>query len=73
MARLLRVTAREVARKLERDGWFLARQTGGHAHYHPIKRGTVTVPMHRNQILIPPVLRSILRQAGLTSDEIESL
>jgi predicted RNA binding protein YcfA (HicA-like mRNA interferase family) len=70
MARLPRVTARETVRKLERDGWYSARQTGGHTHFHhPTKRGTVTVPMHGNRVLIAPVLSSILRQAGLSVEE----
>jgi predicted RNA binding protein YcfA (HicA-like mRNA interferase family) len=71
---LPRITARETVRKLEHDGWLLARQTGAHAHYqHATKRGTVTVPMHIARILTPAVLLNILRQAGLTVEEFISL
>jgi predicted RNA binding protein YcfA (HicA-like mRNA interferase family) len=74
MARQPRVTARERIRRLERDGWYPARQAGGHVHFqHSTKRGTVTVPVHCNRILIAPVLTSTLRQAGLSAEEFSSL
>lgn len=63
---------REVIRKLERAGYRLRRQSGSHARYvHPDGRG-VTVPMHPGDVPLP-VLRSILRQAGLTEEEWEAL
>ena len=64
--------AREVVRKLERAGFAFRRQSGSHARYvHADGRG-VTVPMHPGDIPLP-VVRSILRQAGLTSEEWEEL
>ena len=58
---------KEVVRVLERAGFYLARQRGGHAQY---KRGNllVTVPMHAGD-LNPATLRSILRQAKMTVEE----
>jgi predicted RNA binding protein YcfA (HicA-like mRNA interferase family) len=57
---------RNVIRLLERDGWRLDRQTGGHRQYrHPQKPGTVTVAGNLGDEMRPGTLASVLRQAGL--------
>lgn len=62
---------REVIKRLEADGWYLARMKGSHRQYnHPIKRGTVTVPGKLSKDLAIGTLKSILRQAQL-EDEAE--
>ncbi|MBI4634942.1 MAG: type II toxin-antitoxin system HicA family toxin [Candidatus Rokubacteria bacterium] len=64
--------AREIIRKLERAGFTLRRQTGSHARYvHPSGHG-VTVPVHPGDVPVP-VIRSILRQAGLTEANWDAL
>jgi len=64
--------AREIVRKLEGAGFVYRRQSGSHARYvHPDGRG-VTVPMHPGDVPVP-VLRSILRQAGLGAEEWDTL
>ena len=69
-----RITATEAAGAIERDGWYRVRQTGSHAHYrHPTKLGIVTVPMHSGKTIPPHILQSILRQAGLTVEELRHL
>jgi predicted RNA binding protein YcfA (HicA-like mRNA interferase family) len=67
MPSLPAVKPREVVRALERTGFYLVRQRGSHAQY---KRGNllVTVPMHSGD-LNPLTLRSILRQAKMTTEE----
>jgi predicted RNA binding protein YcfA (HicA-like mRNA interferase family) len=56
---------RVMIKLIERDGWRLARQKGSHRHFrHSSKRGTVTVPGHRNDDLGPEMQANILRQAG---------
>jgi predicted RNA binding protein YcfA (HicA-like mRNA interferase family) len=56
---------RDLLRKLEADGWYLARQRGSHRQYkHHEKPGTVTVPGHGSDDLHPKTLNSILKQAG---------
>lgn len=64
--------AREIVRKLERAGFVFRRQTGSHARYvHPDGRG-VAVPMHPGDVPVP-VVRSVLRQAGLSVEEWNTL
>ncbi len=60
--------AKDVARALERAGFVFDRQKGSHAQY---KKGALlaTVPMHNTE-LAPKTLRSILRQAKMTLQEL---
>jgi predicted RNA binding protein YcfA (HicA-like mRNA interferase family) len=54
----------EVIKRLEADGWYLARVKGSHHHFkHPTKPGLVTVP-HPSKDIVTGTLRSIFRQAG---------
>jgi predicted RNA binding protein YcfA (HicA-like mRNA interferase family) len=64
---------REIESAIERDGWFFARQKGSHRHYkHAEKPGLVTIPFHARDVY-PILLRSIIKQAGLTEEEFRSL
>ena len=64
--------AREIVQKLGRAGFSFRRQSGSHARYtHADGRG-VTIPMHPGDVPVP-VVRSILRQAGLSEEEWEAL
>jgi len=66
MPRLPRITARELLRILERDGWYTARQSGSHVIlHHPTKRGRVVVPVHHGKPLRLGTLAQILDDAGL--------
>jgi predicted RNA binding protein YcfA (HicA-like mRNA interferase family) len=68
-----RVTGPEVVRALKRLGWEVVVQRGSHAQLkHPGRGGRVTVPVHRGETIGPGLLRSILAQAGLSSDEFRS-
>ncbi len=52
----------KIVSRLVREGWELARSSGGHDIYrHPL-RGVVAVPRHRE--LSPGVARSIAKAAG---------
>lgn len=58
------VNSRDVIRRLEADGWTLARTKGSHRQYrHPERPGLVTVP-HPKRDLPKGTLRSIAKQAG---------
>jgi predicted RNA binding protein YcfA (HicA-like mRNA interferase family) len=57
---------RDVTKRLEQDGWKLARTKGSHRQYHhPAKPGTVTVAGHPSVDIPPGTLNNILKQAGL--------
>ena len=64
--------AREVIRKLERAGFRLARQRGSHARHLNREDQGVTVPIHPGDSPIP-VVRSIMRQAGISQEEWDEL
>ena len=60
----------EVCRLLEKLGFNAVRQRGSHIQYrHPDGRGT-TVPMHKGRDIVPPLLRQIARDIGLTVEEL---
>jgi predicted RNA binding protein YcfA (HicA-like mRNA interferase family) len=67
MARLPRLSGREVVKVFESLGWFQARQTGSHIilvrEGHP---ATLSVPDHRE--VARGTLRSLIRSASLTVD-----
>ncbi|HEX4605776.1 MAG TPA: type II toxin-antitoxin system HicA family toxin [Candidatus Angelobacter sp.] len=57
---------RDVVKKIEDDGWRLARTRGSHRQFHhPMKPGTVTIAGHPSADIPPGTLNSILKQAGL--------
>jgi predicted RNA binding protein YcfA (HicA-like mRNA interferase family) len=57
---------RDLIKKIEDDGWKLARTRGSHRQYHhPNKPGTVTVAGHPSAEIPPGTLNSVLKQAGL--------
>ena len=66
--RLPRVSYRECDKALKRDGWYEVRQSGDHHHYaHPAKSGLVTIP--ERATLAMPLLKSILKQAGISNEQ----
>ena len=57
---------RDVIRRIEADGWYLARTTGSHRQFkHPTKKGLVTVAGRPGVDVPPGTLRNIWRQAQL--------
>ena len=60
--------AREVIRLIEDDGWYLSRQKGSHRQFkHPVKRGLVTVAVHKmSDEIAPGTLNSIFKQAQIS-------
>lgn len=72
--RLPRVTAAELLRALERDGWVRVRQKGSHVRlHHPNRSGKVTVAVHAGKVVKPGTLRGILEQAGLSAERLKEL
>ena len=70
MAKLPRVTARQIVAALERAGFSLARQSGSHMIYKNASGKRVTVPFHAQKTLHPKLLKSILRDAGISSADL---
>lgn len=64
-ALIMKVT--EIIKLIESDGWYVARQKGSHRQFkHPVKKGLVTIPVHRMSDDLPKGLESsIFKQAGL--------
>ena len=64
---------RDVLKMLRRDGWRLERQEGtSHRQFrHSTKKGTVAVNGHDGDTLPHWLVGSILKQAGLTKEDLE--
>ena len=65
------ISGKRMCRVLEQRGWTLARINGGHHIYRHAATGRrTTVPVHANQDLKPGTQRGIMRDAGLTDDDL---
>ena len=73
MPKLPRLTARQMATVLEKLGFGLARQSGSHQIYKNAAGKRATIPFHASKILHPKVLKSILRDAELSPEDVEKL
>jgi predicted RNA binding protein YcfA (HicA-like mRNA interferase family) len=63
-----------VLRALQKAGFYIHETSGAHVHLkHPDKPGRVTVPAHHGFDLPKPIIKSIIRQAGLTNKEFADL
>jgi predicted RNA binding protein YcfA (HicA-like mRNA interferase family) len=61
---------RDVIKKLEAKGWYLARTRGSHRQFkHPEKTGLVTVSGKGSNDLAVGTLHSIWKQAQLDEDD----
>ncbi|MBI2940809.1 MAG: type II toxin-antitoxin system HicA family toxin [Chloroflexi bacterium] len=68
------MTAAEFVRALRRDGWYFVRQRGSHRFFaHPTKPGIVVVPIHAGKTLRLGLLNDMLKDAGLTPENLEEL
>jgi predicted RNA binding protein YcfA (HicA-like mRNA interferase family) len=73
MPKLPRLTARQIILVLEKVGFSLARQSRSHMIYKNAAGKRATVPFHPGRTLHPKVLRSILRDADLTVEQLQRL
>jgi predicted RNA binding protein YcfA (HicA-like mRNA interferase family) len=73
MPKLPRLTAREIIAVLEKSGFTLSRQSGSHMIYKNAAGKRATVPFHGSKTLHPKILKSILRDAALTPEDLERL
>lgn len=74
MPKLPKITASELLRALHRDGWYQVGQEGSHVQLkHAAKKGKVTVGVHSSKTIPTYNLASVLKQAGLSADELREL
>ena len=73
MPKLPRLTAREICSILEKLGFSIARQSGSHMIYKNAEGKRATVPFHAAKVLHPKVLKSIVRDAGLSAEDLQKL
>ena len=73
MAEILKLcSGAEAVRKLQKAGWSVARQKGSHVMLtKPDYQWTLSIPQHKE--LGRGILRKILRQAELSTDEFNAL
>ena len=65
------VSGRQFCQIVERHGWVLMRVAGSHHIYG--KSGSVvrlSIPVHANRPLKTGLLRHLMKQAGLTEDDL---
>ncbi len=63
--KLIRVTANQIIKIIEKAGFSLSRQNGSHMiFYHP-KGIRITVPNHGSKILHPKIVKNILRDIDM--------
>ncbi|MBI5560033.1 MAG: type II toxin-antitoxin system HicA family toxin [Deltaproteobacteria bacterium] len=63
---------REAVRKFQEAGWTAARQKGSHVMMtKPDCQYTLSIPQHKE--LGPGILRKLIRQAGISVEEFDSL
>lgn len=65
-----RLTAKEIIKLIEKKGFVLVRQSGGHRIYRNGKGVRITVPFHSGEILHPKIIKSIIRDAELTEEDL---
>jgi len=73
--KLPRITGKDLVKALQRADFRIVRIKGSHYHlYHDEKKEVlVTIPVHSGKILAPKTLKCILKAAGISLDELDSL
>jgi predicted RNA binding protein YcfA (HicA-like mRNA interferase family) len=73
MPKLPSLTPQKVIRALENKGFVLDRVKGSHQiYYHPDTKQRVVIPLHKKD-LPQGTLQEILRQAGISKEELADL
>ena len=73
MAKLPRVTARDIIAVLLKCDFVLSRQDGSHQIYKNTQGKRTTVPVHASKILHPKIVKSILRDADISVETLREL
>jgi predicted RNA binding protein YcfA (HicA-like mRNA interferase family) len=71
---LPRIDSRDLIRALRRAGFEEQRQRGSHLHLRrAVDKRRVTIPVHAGRVIPPGTLKGILRDAGISEDELREL
>jgi len=74
MAKLLRLTGKELGKALEKLGFTLHHQTGSHQVYKHQDGRVTTIPVHAGEEIGPGLLLKIIKKdLGLMREEFEKL
>jgi predicted RNA binding protein YcfA (HicA-like mRNA interferase family) len=69
--KLPRLTAKQLIKKLNDNGYILFEVRGSHHHFiHPQEQRKVTIPVHAGKIIGPGLLKAILRQLKLKPEDL---
>jgi predicted RNA binding protein YcfA (HicA-like mRNA interferase family) len=72
-ARVPRISGRELRKVLEKKGFVFVRQRGSHMMLRRATPLVITVSVPDHKELAPGTLRGILRDVGMTVDEVNAL
>jgi predicted RNA binding protein YcfA (HicA-like mRNA interferase family) len=64
------ISGKRMCQVLQSKGWTQVRVTGSHHVHHKGGYPVVSVPVHGNKDLKPGTQRAIMRDAGLTDDDL---
>ena len=74
MSKLPAITAREAIRAFQKAGFAKDRTTGSHVIL--VKSGHrlhLSIPLHKGKTLHPKIVKSVLRDLGITADDLAKL
>ncbi|MBN2013898.1 MAG: type II toxin-antitoxin system HicA family toxin [Candidatus Altiarchaeota archaeon] len=71
--RLPRLDVRRVSKVLKKLGFTVARQSGSHMIFKNSEGKRITLPYHSKRILHPKLLKSVLKDAGVSIEEFKRL
>ncbi|MCH8294491.1 type II toxin-antitoxin system HicA family toxin [Candidatus Poribacteria bacterium] len=72
-SRLPRITANQIISVLEQQSFECVRQSGSHKIYKNVLGMRVTVPFHAGKILHPKVLKSIMKDADISLEQLQDM
>jgi predicted RNA binding protein YcfA (HicA-like mRNA interferase family) len=69
MTKLRLVTFRELSKLAETAGFHWVRREGSHNTFRNPQGRIIVIPDHGSQVIVRPLLRKILRDMGLSTEE----
>ena len=68
-----RLTAFKMRKAIEKAGFYFDRQTGSHMIFKHADGRWLTLPFHSRKILHPKLVAAVLKDAGLSYDDLRNL